>query len=384
MNIITTIDYVSESISLLTRMSSSKSYKEYMIEEAKKNGKNADALLTARKDVLDFYADVEKAFHEEFKNDKEQVAYYFGSLGNDNHWDSIGRVLLLWEEFSHAHTKPIDEFANDLYEMDETEYYRLFCQKLQSFDDTLRDSTQYIIPETEDDTFRIIINSDFSMEDKLLFTELLVNHTLHIEKCIALLKRTIKLLTQFEDRIHAFYDWFVTYWGNVFGDEDPVHYFKVRNEALASLPDNPLGYIITIELFSPFRMGFSFSMDEESNECIEPYIMPIGILFCDEYPLIYSYKKEKATQNDEYFLSLLKQMSEKNRFEILSYIKDKEAFGNEIASHLGLTTATVSHHTGLLNNFELVKLSQNGARIYFSSNKETIRECIDFFREKLL
>lgn len=384
MNVIKTIDYVSEAFSFLTSMETNKSYKELALKQCRKHQKDANALFTARKDVFDFYEDLEKAFHEEFKKDKEQVSYYFGPLNNDNHWDSIGRILLLWEEYNHVGTKPVDAFAKDLLEMEETAYYRFFCRKLQSFDDTLRDSTQYSEPDTKEDAFRFILGSDFSMEDKLLFTEILVNHTLHIEKCVELLRRMIRLLTQYEDRILALYDWFTQYWSNVFGKEDPVQYFRTRSKPLATLPDNPFGHRITIEVCSPFKQGFSLSVDEDTGEYQTPYTMPMGILFCDEYPLVYSYKTESAHLDDEDYLSALKQICEKNRFEILTYIKEKESYGNEIASHLGLTTATVSHHTGLLNNYELIDISQIGSRIYFRSNKDTIRECIDFFRKKLL
>ena len=80
----------------------------------------------------------------------------------------------------------------------------------------------------------------------------------------------------------------------------------------------------------------------------------------------------------------IKLLSDRSRFEILKYISHKEAYGNEIAEHLNLTTATVSHHMGLLIAADLVKLEPRNSKMYYSLNKDTLRQYLEFYEEKLL
>ena len=55
-----------------------------------------------------------------------------------------------------------------------------------------------------------------------------------------------------------------------------------------------------------------------------------------------------------------------------------------IAEHLGLTTATVSHHMSALLEANLISLEQKNGKIYYHINKDTLSQYINFYEEKLL
>ena len=67
--------------------------------------------------------------------------------------------------------------------------------------------------------------------------------------------------------------------------------------------------------------------------------------------------------------------------------KNGEAYGIEIAEHLGLTTATVSHHLGLLLEADLIQMvqsEQKDRKIYYRINETTLQKYLDYYETMLL
>ena len=67
--------------------------------------------------------------------------------------------------------------------------------------------------------------------------------------------------------------------------------------------------------------------------------------------------------------------------------KNGEAYGIEITEHLGLTTATVSHHLGLLLEADLIQMvqsEQKDRKIYYRINETTLQKYLDYYEAMLL
>lgn len=111
--------------------------------------------------------------------------------------------------------------------------------------------------------------------------------------------------------------------------------------------------------------------------------MKFGILFGDDFDIRSSRTHEDAGY-ENYVMQVLKLLGDKSKFEILSYIRDKEAYGSELAKHLNLTTATVSHHMNALLAAGLVELKRADNRIYYSANKKALEEVFAYSRKILL
>ena len=50
-----------------------------------------------------------------------------------------------------------------------------------------------------------------------------------------------------------------------------------------------------------------------------------------------------GADTDEYTYEALKLLSDKSRFEIMSYLSEKPAYAGELVTYSGLTAATISH-----------------------------------------
>ncbi len=383
MNIKTGIDYLSEGIALLTCLGKDQPLKKYIDNYLYEANLDKKAFYEERKEALDFLFQVEKEAQKEFKKDQDLIAYYFGSSYEDEKTDCIGRIILLWEEYNHVEDGTLEEYKKELADLSEDEYYIYFGYKVQFFNDNHRDFFSASMPQTKEDVLLLIINSEFTEKQKLMFTDALVNHTEHLTKIFDLIEKAMSLLQNHEDEILSLYAGFASYWESKFKGQYPVRYFCENNEDLQYLLcDNPYGCTITIELFHPFIKGFSVGSDE--NGLFTSIAMPMGILYCDACPLDYTRGEKRLIDNTAFYLTALKQISHISRFQILSCTKDKEAYGNELAEHLGLTNATVSHHTSLLTMAELLRETPMGTQVLYSSNRETIKNCLDFLKKELL
>lgn len=383
MNIKTGIDYLSEGIALLTCLGKDQPLKKYIDNYLYEANLDKKAFYEERKEALDFLFQVEKEAQKEFKKDQDLIAYYFGSSYEDERTDCIGRIILLWEEFDHPDSLTLEEYKKHLVELSDEEYYIDFGTKIQFFNDNFRNYDTEDEPTDKEAVLTSIVNSEFTEKQKLSFTAALVNHAEHLQKLFALIEKAVSLLQKHENEILSLYTIFTNYWEGKFDGQDPVEYFCGDNEDMRRvICGNPFGHIITIELFHPFMKGFNTSTDE--NGFLTPIVMPMGILYCDAFPLDYRIDGKSNLDITVLYLSVLKQISHESRFEILSYTRDREAYGNELAEHLGLTNATVSHHTSLLQGTNLLKINPMGTQVLYSSNRETIKNCLDFLKKELL
>ena len=383
MNIKKGIDYLSEGIALLTCLGKDQPLKKYIDNYLYEANLDKKAFYEERKEALDFLFQVEKEAQKEFKKDQDLIAYYFGSSYEDEKTDCIGRIILLWEEFDHPDSLTLEEYKKHLVELSDEEYYIDFGTKIQFFNDNFRNYDTEDEPADKEAVLTSIVNSEFTEKQKLSFTDALVNHAEHLQKLFALIEKAVSLLQKHENEILSLYIIFTNYWEGKFGGQDPVEYFCGDNEDMRrAICGNPFGHIITIELFHPFMKGFNSSTDE--NGFLTPIVMPMGILYCDAFPIDYRIDGKSNLDITVLYLSVLKQISHESRFEILSYTRDREAYGNELAEHLGLTNATVSHHTSLLQGTNLLKINPMGTQVLYSSNRETIKNCLDFLKKELL
>lgn len=82
--------------------------------------------------------------------------------------------------------------------------------------------------------------------------------------------------------------------------------------------------------------------------------------------------------NDELFLKVLGILSESVRYKILSLIASRgEISAKEILSEFDFTQPTLSHHMTCLKEAGLVITERKGRYIYYSVNKDTIKDVIE-------
>lgn len=96
-----------------------------------------------------------------------------------------------------------------------------------------------------------------------------------------------------------------------------------------------------------------------------------GIFYPNLTSLIAKYSDQAAD-----LVVRLKSISDKNRLEILHAVKGSSCNGQDLAERLELSPATISHHTNLLCNVNLLTATKRGTSIYYELNQPSMRQFI--------
>ena len=104
-----------------------------------------------------------------------------------------------------------------------------------------------------------------------------------------------------------------------------------------------------------------------------------GIYYEALTDLIQRYSDQSAS-----LVSRLKSMGDKNRLEILKFLKNGDCNGQDIAERLSLAPATVSHHMNLLTNEGFVTTTKRGTSTYYTLNPGALRRFLQELEHCLL
>lgn len=88
------------------------------------------------------------------------------------------------------------------------------------------------------------------------------------------------------------------------------------------------------------------------------------------------HSREESYCNDERLLSRLKALSDPTRLKILHQLAERPCYLQEMAKALGLTSATVLHHVGILMSGELIELqvTTEKKKVYYRIKKQGLEE----------
>ena len=70
-------------------------------------------------------------------------------------------------------------------------------------------------------------------------------------------------------------------------------------------------------------------------------------------------------------------LADRTRLEILLYLKDHPAYGQELADHFGLARNTIHHHMNKFYNAGLVTCTVEGSRVYYAPDREHLRALVE-------
>ena len=80
----------------------------------------------------------------------------------------------------------------------------------------------------------------------------------------------------------------------------------------------------------------------------------------------------------------LRLLADPSKLEILLYIRETPHYGKEIADHFKLSTPTVSYHMNELLQQSLIKINQQGKRVYYELNREKAAEFLEQLQTLML
>lgn len=125
---------------------------------------------------------------------------------------------------------------------------------------------------------------------------------------------------------------------------------------------------------------FVFGMDTDlTTECDDNWVcMYCGVLREELLAMLSTLRSTRDKVFDAFKL-----LGDRTRFELVCYLSDHSAYGQELSQRFDLSRNTIHHHMSKLSECGLVRCTADGNRVYYTLNKNRIRQLLDFQRELL-
>lgn len=363
------VDYIAESAALLRHLGNGEKFANLRESLSRKyaNPFKEGLQKFERLEQIEQYAE------KIFAKDMEEIQYYFSAHG-DGEISCAGKVALLWEESAHMDFKSLTEFAEYLDGLSESEYCEKFGKCIQCFTNLILDENRMVKTEEPLAVISCLMKMEIEDEEKWKLQKIFFDRKAHRNKVFALLEKASSLLKGYQKELTELAETFYDYWTERLEGQSPIAYIREMIEV--DLGESPLGFYLYPSIINPNVVSIHAEMEEDGSYR-QPDVFKIGILFGEDFDLRTS-RTHADGGYENYVTQVLKLLGDKSKFEILSYIRDKEAYGSELAKHLNLTTATVSHHMNALLAAGLVEIKRVDNRVYYLTNKKALEEVLDY------
>lgn len=125
---------------------------------------------------------------------------------------------------------------------------------------------------------------------------------------------------------------------------------------------------------------FVFGMDTDlTTDCGTSQVcMYCGILREELLDMLSALRSARDSVFDAFRL-----LGDKTRFELVCYLSDHSAYGQELSQRFDLSRNTIHHHMTKLSECGLVRCTADGNRVYYTLNRDMIRRLLEFQKELL-
>ena len=372
-------------VSFLSQLCETESFADQLTKAEKDFGVDKDALLKEKNIPLNLLMRMTEDFKAEYKNELDQISFYFGKTQDEKQHEELAWLVLLISTDELLTFKSAKDLKDFLTELPTDEYNRRFFNVLQDYDNTVLKGAAKNGDLTSTETLdavaitRYILKMD--LPDALLYRleEIYFNREAHIEKLCFIINETVSFMNKYRDELESVINGFYDYWGRMQGDRSFYQFVTEDISFLSGMEEYKGGYMLVPSLhFAEFSMSIPADSDKRKA------VLCISLMYGETLSVNAMFGTASPKLSTERAINALKLLSDKSRFEIMRYIHSHNAYGNEIAEHLGLTTATVSHHMSALLEANLISLEQKNGKIYYHINKDTLSQYINFYEEKLL
>jgi DNA-binding transcriptional ArsR family regulator len=357
------INYIEETFNLLFNYVNHNSY-EKMREEGSGKFRSSDETYNNRFDRI---VRISNYVYEHMRFDKSTLEYYFKELGKSK-MSLANYILLILPEFQYS---TLDEYIAVAKDMDNKKV-------LEEFDYIL--SQYYAIGKSGDEvevtSFEDIIRNmdklDMSAEEKWKITQAYIDRSRHIDEIAKIYMKTIELLKECKEEIEYIEQEFYSYWTNYIATNDLLK--QIKEYIKMSWENSELGTVLVPTVFQPKILTLSIHDKEEGKLDI----IHLGIINDSTLTL------EPTQVDNESLYNTLKILSDKSKLDILMFIKDKPAYGFELANALNLSTSTISYHMSGLISERLVNIEKDANKVYYSIDKTRINSVLEDVRNLLV
>lgn len=219
------------------------------------------------------------------------------------------------------------------------------------------------------DFINALSKSNFSDENKMTILKIYCNKEQYEEEIKEIISKTISILEECEEE----YQWIQTfcydYWTNYIKTHDIREMISENSNVEWNYNSN--GIVIQPMLAHCSQLSISIPDPDESGK---KDVFRIGVLV-DE-----NLKHRKKVANIDDIANFMKILGDKSKLDIMDFIKDKAAYGKELADELGLAKGTISHHMSSLASIGIIDTVCEANRIYYKLNQKRLKEIIEELR----
>lgn len=222
---------------------------------------------------------------------------------------------------------------------------------------------------------REIRKLDLTLEKKAVLEDAYLNRDACFREITALLERAITFLQGYEAQMRALCEPWEKYWTKIAEEqrlEDVMQHFNVKCE------DVEKGVYLCPSVLQCASLYITIDGGVIPREKRLLPSWQIGVLLNEDF----GPRSEMQEQYQaEWLLKSLKALSDKSKYDILLFVKEKPSYGSEIAKQFSLTTATVSHHMNKLLGLGLISVEQRDGKVYYQTDREAMRKLFDACKE---
>ena len=312
--------------------------------------------------IWDMILEIYQAVKEKLTPKKDRIDYYFKSQ-NINFFFNAS-FAFLWD-FHNTENKLLtyEERVRDLKEEDRIKIYASVVN-IDEEDDTSIEGLH-----TYDDFLRFLDVAACNKDVKWDVLQIFHNQKEYYNEVTAILREVIDLLElKFSEQIDEMEKRFYDYWTNMQGNKDIIE--LVQQNLKITWKESELGTVLLPMIFHPISVTFSTKTDTQSID-----ILRIGVML--DHRLNINRKK----MGSEDIVNFGKLLSDKSKVDILEMTSKKPCYGKEIASELGLSTATISYHVNALMKLGLLKTELSANRVYYSMNYEKLSDYLEDIKD---
>lgn len=331
-------------------------------EELYREAKDSCFGVVMYEKMLDTVVFMKKTIEKELDKagiERERINFYYKVINKE--YLSIADFVLFYDYIHYDET--LESIISKSQSCDKQEKLLSYAKLIAEYPS--QGSTEEI-NEVQDlsDLIRLLDESAFDNESKLNILNIFCNSEKYINELKEILEQTIKIVKENHDKYKFIEDFCFEYWTNFTKTNDIQK--LVKKVANVEWRDNPNG--IVIQFWFAFSNRFSVSLPDEENEMD---LFRIGILVDEKL------KMKKKLEDSSEIAEIMKAFSDKSKLDILTYIKDKTAYGKELADQTGLAKGTISHHMSSLIQIGIIDTLCESNRIYYKLNKERLGEILD-------
>ena len=377
------IDFLFEAFQVLTWLATNKvsgntftDFKKTILQKNRANSEHVRKCIALDEKIW-------SRVSEHYENEMEQIRALFGEIENQ----IIPADLVLCSNnlmpTDLSGCESIEELCRKYEQLTAKEkdtyfFYKLTCNvEKDSFEQDMQEKNRKMSDaERVCSIFSYIQSMEVGQESKLRIQEVYLKRDLYFQQVTKIIQETIAILKEYEEDMQQLVQEWEEYWKKIVEEGSFLDKIKGLLDVDDSLMKN--GFCVMPSLIQSAALWLNVENPFISTKKKYMSTCRVGMMYTEQFDLN-DIIKENFDMDE--MLLVMKALVDKSKMDILLYIKDKPAYGSEIAKHFSLTTATVSYHMNKMLQLRIVQAELRDGKVYYQTRKEVLQELFEKARK---